>query len=106
MSFWERQTGIVGLHRVKLTHIDFSDIIFSTKPSGLFLRGKKERRNMSAILTFLREAKVELARVNWPSQKEVIRYTLLVVVISLSVALFLGALDFLFSFLVETYLLH
>jgi preprotein translocase subunit SecE len=61
---------------------------------------------MQAILTFLREAKVELARVNWPSQKEVIRYTVLVVVISLSVALFLGALDFLFSFLVEKYLLH
>jgi preprotein translocase subunit SecE len=61
---------------------------------------------MQAILTFLSEARVELARVNWPSQKEVIRYTVLVVVISLSVAFFLGALDFLFSFLVDKYLLH
>ena len=60
---------------------------------------------MQALLTFLTEAKVELSRVNWPSQKEVIRYTLLVVAISLSVAAFLGALDFLFSFLVEKYLL-
>lgn len=60
---------------------------------------------MRALLTFLTEAKVELGRVNWPSQKEIIRYTLLVVVISLSVAAFLGALDFLFSFLVEKYLL-
>ena len=60
---------------------------------------------MQAILTFLREAKVELSRVNWPSQKEVIRYTILVVVISLAVAAFLGTLDFLFSFLVEKYLL-
>ena len=60
---------------------------------------------MRALLTFLTEAKVELSRVNWPTQKEVIRYTLLVVVISLSVAAFLGALDFLFSFLVEKYLL-
>lgn len=61
---------------------------------------------MQAILTFLREAKVELSRVNWPSQKEVIRYTVLVVVISLTVAIFLGALDYLFSFSVEKYLLH
>ncbi len=61
---------------------------------------------MQAILTFLREAKVELLRVNWPSQKEVARYTFLVVVMSLSVAIFLGSLDFLFGFLVERYLLQ
>jgi len=60
---------------------------------------------MQTILTFLREAKVELTRVNWPSQKEIIRYTVLVIVISLSVAVFLGTLDFFFSFLVEKYLL-
>ncbi len=60
---------------------------------------------MQAIVTFFREARVELSRVNWPSQQEIIRYTVLVIVISLSVALFLGALDFLFSFLVEKYLL-
>ncbi len=60
---------------------------------------------MKAILTFLREAKVELSRVNWPSQQEVIRYTTLVVIISLLVAIFLGSLDFVFSFLVEKYLL-
>ncbi len=61
---------------------------------------------MKAILTFLQEAKVELSRVNWPSQKEVVRYTFLVVAMSLSVALFLGALDYLFSFLVERYILQ
>ena len=60
---------------------------------------------MQAILTFLREAKVELSRVNWPSQQEVIRYTTLVVIISLLVAVFLGSLDFVFSFLVEKFLL-
>ena len=61
---------------------------------------------MKAILTFLQEDKVELSRVNWPSQKEVVRYTFLVVAMSLSVALFLGALDYLFSFLVERYILQ
>ena len=61
---------------------------------------------MSSIINFLGEAKVELTRVNWPTQKEIIRYTVLVVVMSLSVAVFLGALDFFFSYLVETYLLQ
>lgn len=61
---------------------------------------------MSSVLNFLKEAKVELLRVNWPSRQEIVRYTVLVIVISISVALFLGALDFLFSFLVEKYLLQ
>jgi preprotein translocase subunit SecE len=44
-------------------------------------------------------------KVNWPTQKELVRYTVLVVVISLAVAIFLGALDTLFSYLVERFLL-
>jgi preprotein translocase subunit SecE len=60
---------------------------------------------MQGILKFLQEAKVELLRVNWPTRQEIFRYTFLVVVISIAVALFLGGLDFFFSFLVEKYLL-
>ena len=44
-------------------------------------------------------------KVNWPTKDQLIRYTVLVVVISLAVAIFLGALDTLFSYLVETFLL-
>ena len=60
---------------------------------------------MGKLLTFLQEAKVELMRVNWPSQKQIIRYTTLVIVISFLVAVFLGSLDLLFSQLMERYLL-
>ena len=60
---------------------------------------------MKGMLTFLLEAKVELARVNWPTRKQVLRYTLLVIGISLSVALFLGGLDLLFSTLAERFLI-
>lgn len=61
---------------------------------------------MQKVLAFLSEAKIELSRVNWPTQKQITRYTLLVVVMSLAVAVFLGSLDFLFSYLVERYLLR
>ena len=71
------------------------------KPRGAFLRGK----NMQKILTFLTEAKAELLRVNWPSQKQLVRYTVLVIAISLVMAVFLGGLDLLFSSLVERYLI-
>ncbi len=60
---------------------------------------------MQQVINFFREAKGELMKVNWPTQKELIRYTVLVVLISLGVALFLGALDTLFSYLVEKFLL-
>lgn len=61
---------------------------------------------MGNILQFLREAKVELLKVNWPKRDEIIRYTLLVIIISFAVALFLGSLDYFFSYLVETFLLN
>ncbi|MFZ2300023.1 MAG: preprotein translocase subunit SecE [Candidatus Moraniibacteriota bacterium] len=61
---------------------------------------------MNKAFTFLAEAKVELSRVNWPTRKQLIRYTLLVIAISLAVSLFLGSLDFLFSSLVERFLIR
>ena len=60
---------------------------------------------MNAIFTFLAEAKVELSRVNWPSRKQIMHYTVLVIAISLAIALFLGSLDLLFSSLVERFLI-
>lgn len=61
---------------------------------------------MNKILKFLKEAKSELLKVNWPSQKQIIEYTIAVLVISLVVAIFLGSLDMLFSRIVETYFLR
>lgn len=61
---------------------------------------------MQKVLTFLSEAKVELSRVNWPTQKQIIRYTVLVIAVSLLMAVFLGGLDYFFSYLVETFLLQ
>ncbi|NTW14310.1 MAG: preprotein translocase subunit SecE [Candidatus Moranbacteria bacterium] len=59
---------------------------------------------MEKALIFLKEAKVELLKVAWPTKEQLIRNTVLVVVISLSMAIFLGALDYAFSWLVETFL--
>ncbi len=51
---------------------------------------------MQKLLTYLRETRGELTHVSWPTQKQTLVYTVLVVVISLTTALYLGALDFLF----------
>lgn len=60
---------------------------------------------VNKLATFLKETRVELKKVTWPTREETIRYTVMVVVISLAVALFLGVLDFVFRFILETFVL-
>jgi preprotein translocase SecE subunit len=49
------------------------------------------------ISTYLKETKTELTHVSWPTRKQSILFTVLVIVISVVTAFFLGFFDFLFS---------
>lgn len=60
---------------------------------------------INRITTFLKEVRVELKKVNWPTKKEAIKYTLIVIGVSFVVAIFLGGLDFLFTWLISNFLL-
>lgn len=62
-------------------------------------------RLLSRIITFLKEVKVELKKVNWPTRKQTIKYTLIVIGVSFAVAVFLGGLDFIFAWLMSKFLL-
>jgi len=53
------------------------------------------------INIFFKEVFVEMRRVSWLSQKDIIRYTLIVLGITIVVAAFLGGLDFIFTSLVK-----
>lgn len=61
---------------------------------------------MEKIIRYIREAHAELLRVTWPTRSQTINYTILVVVISLCVAAFLGALDYLFGWGVKNHLVE
>ncbi|MFA5934212.1 MAG: preprotein translocase subunit SecE [Candidatus Paceibacterota bacterium] len=52
---------------------------------------------MSKIREYLKESKAEIAHVKWPSKKDTIIVTVLVIVISVSVAYLLGLLDSVFT---------
>lgn len=52
---------------------------------------------MSQFTKYLRMTAGELRQVSWPSQKQTIMYTVLVIAISAVVALYVGAFDYLFS---------
>jgi len=57
------------------------------------------------IITFLKEVRIEMKKVNWPTRQETIRYTLIVIGVSLTVAIFLGTLDFIFTTLLNKFFL-
>ena len=46
------------------------------------------------VIKYFYEAKEELEKVSWPSRKETLMATLLVIAVSVGTAVFLGALDF------------
>ena len=49
------------------------------------------------IKAFFKEVYVELRKTNWLSTRQVVRYTLLVLAVTVVVAIFLGGLDYGFS---------
>jgi len=46
---------------------------------------------------FLRDSRAELRKVSWPNRKELITYTIVVIVITFIVSMFIGVVDFVFS---------
>ncbi|MBI4158027.1 MAG: preprotein translocase subunit SecE [Candidatus Yanofskybacteria bacterium] len=61
---------------------------------------------MDKLTRFLKEVRHELAKVTWPTKGQVIQYTVVVVAISLAVAVFLGVLDIIFEWLLNTFVLR
>ena len=53
------------------------------------------------MIQFVRESFAELSRISWPSHREVIGLTVLVLVVSAAVAAYLGLLDRAFTWLVQ-----
>jgi len=60
---------------------------------------------LDKLSAFLKEVRLEMKKVNWPTRKETIKYTFIIVGLSLAVAAFLGGLDFIFSFLLNRFIL-
>jgi preprotein translocase subunit SecE len=59
---------------------------------------------MQRIATFLKEVRAELTKVVWPTRSQLVRYTLVVIGISLFFALYLGGIDALLSWIIGTFI--
>jgi preprotein translocase subunit SecE len=54
---------------------------------------------------FFKEVFVEMKRVSWLSQKEIIKYTLIVLGATIAAAAFLGGLDYIFTLIIKNFVL-
>lgn len=59
---------------------------------------------ISISVQFLRDAKTELKKVKWPTKKELIAATIMVLVVVLILAFYLGVIDFLLIKILENVL--
>lgn len=56
---------------------------------------------MNTVITFLREVRVELGKVSWPSRRQLLIYTGVVLGLCFFVAVYLGGLDTLFAWILN-----
>lgn len=49
------------------------------------------------LVDYIKDTRGELKHVSWPTRGQAIAFTIIVILISLAVAIFLGAFDFLFA---------
>lgn len=93
-SFTERKGA--GTEKLKTRKPDEKKVIDS--------KAKKNRHNFAffSIAThFLRDAKIELKKVKWPSRKELIASTIMVLILVIAVAFYLGVVDFFLNMIIN-----
>ena len=62
-------------------------------------------KNMANLTQYFKDTRSELKHVSWPTRGQAIAYTLVVVVISLATAVYLGLLDIAFTDLIERFVI-
>lgn len=58
------------------------------------------------IKSFLKEVYIELKKVNWLGRRDLLRYTLIVILVTIAVSFFLGGLDYIFTVLMKKFILY
>ena len=60
---------------------------------------------MNKIINYLKETKAEMRHVNWPTRKQTLYFTILIIAIAVSTSFFLGFFDFIFSWFLDTFVI-
>ena len=57
------------------------------------------------LINYLKDTRSEMRHVSWPTRKQTIQFTMLVVVISIVTTILLGSADSLFAYLFEEFII-
>lgn len=52
---------------------------------------------ITKLVTYIKDTKKEMVKVNWPTRSETVRFTAVVIALSIATAVFMGVLDFIFQ---------
>ena len=52
---------------------------------------------LNIFIDYIKGSRLEMKKVNWPTRRDTLRFTGIVIALSLVVAAFLGGLDFIFA---------
>lgn len=58
---------------------------------------------MTAFIQYLKDVRSELSHVSWPTQRQAVVFSLLVILISAVTAIFLGVFDYAFTTLLDVF---
>jgi preprotein translocase subunit SecE len=61
------------------------------------MQNKKAPKRGNIVVGYLQNVRQELGHVSWPTKPEAIRFTLIVIGISVAAGVYLGGLDYLFT---------
>ncbi len=53
------------------------------------------------MFTYLKDVRAEMKHVSWPTRRQAVTYTLVVIAVSLATAIYLGLLDYFFSYIIQ-----
>jgi len=60
---------------------------------------------MKSLINYFKETRGELQYVKWPTQRQAIAFTVVVIIVSILSAIYLGFFDYIFSFILQKFVL-
>jgi preprotein translocase subunit SecE len=78
--------------------------VLSSRPKSVQKTTPQEMNFIQKSIQFLREVKIELKKVTWPTRKQTTGSTLVVIILVMIISVFLGIVDFGLSSLVRVVL--
>jgi preprotein translocase subunit SecE len=60
---------------------------------------------MNRFINYLKDTRAELTHVSWPTRRQATAFTVVVILVSVLTALFLGFFDYLFSLILQKFVI-